>query len=256
MLKLIKYEFIKAKTLLIVSAVALGVIEVLFLLGFFLENGTLFGWGVGLFFAMMFFGLVAILIFAIKIFVSELKNKSGYMLFMLPKNGYQIVGSKILTSLIVLIIGFIVYVSLGIFNLNLVLERGGSDILYFIENLISVLDWSVLLFVFEYILEWFVMILTIYFAVTLTYTFLSNVKAKGFIAFLVYMALNTLLSTAITAVLSGKLFGMVNMELASYSQFMSEIGWYMLGLGFFVNVIFGVLMYVGTSYLVEKKLSL
>ena len=183
MLKLIKYEFIKAKTLLIVSAVALGVIEVLFLLGFFLENGTLFGWGVGLFFAMMFFGLVAILIFAIKIFVSELKNKSGYMLFMLPKNGYQIVGSKILTSLIVLIIGFIVYVSLGIFNLNLVLERGGSDILYFIENLISVLDWSVLLFVFEYILEWFVMILTIYFAVTLTYTFLSNVKAKGFIAF-------------------------------------------------------------------------
>lgn len=266
MLKLIKYEFLKAKNLLIIALATLGVIEAMFLLGYVFQDGTLLGWGGGLFLLLPFLGLLALLIFSIRIFSSDIKNKQGYMLFLTPKSAYQIVGSKILLSLGVLLGGVLLYIVLAGINISIFTENSSIDknaFSMFLDSLFAEENTEYVRFgvlaALVYVIEWFSMILTIYFSLTLTYTFMRNVKGKGILAFLIYLGITSVQGT-ISAMIMGSTFFqfLAGSEYASMEplEVINQVGYLALGIGFVIYSLIGLLMYLATSRLIEKKLSI
>ena len=77
MLKLIKYELIKQRTSKVIIGAILALLEVAFLASV----------------TFVIVGLEEIITY-----YHDLRDKSGYMLFMTPYNVYEIMGSKILTG--------------------------------------------------------------------------------------------------------------------------------------------------------------
>ena len=101
MLKLIKYELIKQKTSKVIIGAILALLEVAFLAGMLLgkEEITAIAAGMLTFLASVTFVIVGLEIIT---YYHDLRDKSGYMLFMTPYNVYEIMGSKILTGFFLL----------------------------------------------------------------------------------------------------------------------------------------------------------
>lgn len=262
MVKLLKYELIRSKNILCISLVTLLCIEVLFLFGFFFNNESALGTATTLLVFAGIGGFLAIIIYAVNRFYTDLKNKYGYMLFLTPRNAYQIVGSKVINSFLVMMIGFALYVGVVVLDISLAFnaaEESNMLVLMF-ESIFAEFDWSIWLVPLEYIIGWFNMILTIYFAIALTFTFLSNSKHKGWMAVLIYLGLNIAISTVtsaiMTPVMSNLLNSMENMEVASYTEYMASGGLAYMAGAILLELVIAVVMYFATSLLLEKKLNL
>ena len=102
MLKLIKYELIKQKTSKVIIGAILALLAVAFLAGMLLgkEEITAIAAGMLTFLASVTFVIVGLE--EIITYYHDLRDKSGYMLFMTPYNVYEIMGSKILTGFFLL----------------------------------------------------------------------------------------------------------------------------------------------------------
>ncbi len=110
MAKLIKYELIKIrKTALLMIAFATG-LQLMMLIFYFLgQKGPMrFIYGVTIFISVMF--MLVLGLSGVANFYRELKSKNSYMLYLTSRNSYQILGSKIISTLfcILLITGIMV----------------------------------------------------------------------------------------------------------------------------------------------------
>lgn len=98
MLKLIKYELIKQKTSKVIIGAILALLEVAFLAGMLLGKEEIMAIAAGM---LTFLASVTFVIVGLEEIITyyhDLRDKSGYMLFMTPYNVYEIMGSKILTG--------------------------------------------------------------------------------------------------------------------------------------------------------------
>ncbi|MBD8965235.1 MAG: hypothetical protein EGR84_01735 [Coprococcus catus] len=102
MLKLIKYELIKQRTSKVIIGAILALLEVAFLAGMLLGKEEIMAIAAGM---LTFLASVTFVIVGLEEIITyyhDLRDKSGYMLFMTPYNVYEIMGSKILTGFFLL----------------------------------------------------------------------------------------------------------------------------------------------------------
>ena len=100
MIKLMKYEFRKLRTVLLIMVGALVVLEACYLIGDRIGSYRLTGVSLGLLMALVFAVYIYILIAGMVSYARELNDKTGYMAFMTPVSPLGIVVSKLLFTIL------------------------------------------------------------------------------------------------------------------------------------------------------------
>ncbi|MCG8484835.1 MAG: hypothetical protein MJA31_16095 [Clostridia bacterium] len=186
MFDLIKYEFIKKYRMFMVVCITTIIAGIAISIRFG-ESGF-----------PLFSGLLAVGLFVlyavdiVMMYSQDINKKTGYMIFMTPNSGYAIIASKVITALLEGL-GMLVFFILAMTINGLMIFGPGElfeisfwniDIPYqqIVTNLFIILT-TALLFAIQFLL-------TIYSAITIRKSVLSNVKFKGLISFAIFLLLN------------------------------------------------------------------
>ena len=199
MSKLLKYEFRKSKnvTLAILLITVIG--EALFLVGSLAKSGSLLASGALILSLAATFGIFIMAVLSIDILHRELNTNQSYMLFLTPRNSYQILGSKILSSAISLSLLTVLFAVLAALDLLLIGAREigipaladgirsalGSTYIYMPAGLVRTIATAAAILYGS----WLFLIATAYFANILQATVLRGRKGAGWISFLLFLVL-------------------------------------------------------------------
>ena len=203
-------------------------------------------------------------------FRKELYEDRGYLTFTLPLSGNQIVGSK-------LIVAMLWFTAIGIatliYNIILGLILFGGSWVEMAREVFSMINTGVLSFGLVSIVGSILTLLLIYFSIALSRVSIRNKKIGG-IWFIVFIILNALtgyitlkISSAIPYFLSLDGFNILHYyELSILPGFNNGIGdililgsnyaAYINIVGFLSYIVFSVATFMGTGYLIEKKIDL
>ena len=240
MLKLMKYEFRKTMFSKMILLIITAVVEVAYLAGVFLkwEKGLAIGM-VGLVFCAVI-GIFYIGIESLIVFQKDLNTKRSYMLFMTPRNSYEILGAKVLEN------GISIFLTGACFGLlEAVLYIGGlQEFLDMLRQLaitinveIDVPAVTMVLTVISGLASWLMMVVTGYFAIILCATVLAGKRFSGLVSFLLYLLIGWGTGTLLDLIPE-----MANRDLR---------------LGIVLLASFGIVaaMYVVSGWIMERKLS-
>ena len=126
MLKLMKYELIKQRTSKVIIGAILALLEVAFLAGMLLGKEEIMAIAAGM---LTFLASVTFVIVGLEEIITyyhDLRDKSGYMLFMTPYNVYEIMGSKILTGFFSIAAAAIIFGIIGFADITMVCAKYGE----------------------------------------------------------------------------------------------------------------------------------
>ena len=198
MLKLMKYEFRKMRTTLLVMGLALLVLEAGYLIGDKIKDYRVTGVSLGLLTALVFAVYIYILIAGIVSYSKELNDKTGYMTFMTPVSPLGIVASKLLFTILAAVVVTALFGGAVYFDYAQQFGRLdlGADIYRELDFAFTMFTGSmggnislsrvILTLAFEagtVLIEILLILCTAYLAITLSATLLQN--KKGFIRALV-----------------------------------------------------------------------
>ena len=199
MSKLLKYEFKKSKnvTLAILLVTVIG--EALFVTGTIAGAIPLTSSGALILALAATFGIFIMAVQSIDILHRELNTNQSYMLFLTPKNSYQILGSKILANAISLSLLTVLFAVLAALDLLLIgirevgmpvpadgIRRAlGSAYLYMPTGVGKTIATTAAIAYGS----WLFLIVTAYFADILQATVLRGRKGAGWISFLLFLVL-------------------------------------------------------------------
>lgn len=186
MVKLLKYEMKKQQTSRMVIGSILLVCVLGFALGMLLGREKLAAVSLAVMMMATFFVVFYVGIESILVLNRDLKTKQSYMLWMVPKSIWEILGSKFLAAILQMLIVFVMYVAVGLICILVTLQHTGhlSDLFkmiwqageLYIDGLPSIIWGSA-----EIFLGWTVVILS--------RTLLLNAKYSGFLAVVVFFAI-------------------------------------------------------------------
>ena len=207
MLKLMKYEFRKMRTTLLIMLAALAALEAGYVIGDKLHDYRVVGVSLGLLTALVFAVYVYILIAGIVSYSRELNDKTGYMTFMTPVSPLGVVSSKLLFTILAAVAATALFG--GAVYLNYAHQFSQIDLG---EDVYKQLDFTFTLFTgsmggnvsltrviltlaFEagtVLIEILLLMCTAYLAITLSATLLYNKKGfvRVLVSFLLFAALN------------------------------------------------------------------
>lgn len=196
MLNLIKYEFLRKQKQIIMFFSILVFLELGILFGIY-KGGQWAALSIAFIFVMLSSSVLVVFIDTLRSYSVDLNEKQGYSLFLTPTNGYKIIGSKAIVSLIEL--AFVVLVVFGLMVINFEVTKSlyydsvselTSIIIDFVksQNIIPTIGQTSLL-VITSTLEWFSVIMIAILAMTLRKTILSNSKIGWFISFVFFIAI-------------------------------------------------------------------
>lgn len=249
MLQLMKYEFRKTMFSKIILLVITAVAEVAYLLGIFLKWDKVMVVGV---LGLTLCGIIGIFYIGIEsllIFQKDLNTKQSYMLFLTPRNSYQILGAKVLENGISIFLTGAFYAALAAIDFTVgVLYIGGMkeflDFLSMAADYISleinVTPQQLLMVLGSGLASWLMMIVIGNLAITLSATVFAGKKFSGIVSFILYMVL----SWAAGSVLEW-------MTTFSESMSLQTVFAVVIAGAFIISA----LMYVVTGWIMEKKLS-
>ncbi len=210
MLKLMKYELYRRKTLLI---------SILLIL-VFLQIGVMFGisaagnWyilSIAFAFIILIGGLLFPFIDTVSNYYSDYKNKHGYMLFLTPNSGHKIIGAKALFAFIELVIMLVLI--FAAFRLSFVLLENAfpaelNGILNGMKveiqselNIENFTFWSLSPFLIIVALQYFNNIMIAILSITIGKTILSNMNFNWLFALLIYFAMSAIVQFVNTGAL-------------------------------------------------------
>ena len=249
MLKLIKYELIKQRTSKVIIGAILAVLEIVFLVSMLAGKMeiTVIAAGMLVFLAAITFVIVGLE--EIITYYHDLRDKSGYMLFMTPYNVYTIMGSKILTGFVSIVAAVIVFGIVGFADVTLVFAKYGELQTLFTQmrEFIS-FSWQVdidaaltISSIVQTVFGWVGMVTSAFLAITLCITIFSGMRAKGLISFVIYCVLNVL-------------FSVVMIQIANWIDFSTATT--LMAYMAVLDVLFAGACYAATGYLLNKELSL
>ena len=269
----LKYEIKKSRFMMLIVGIIIGGLEIAYLIGFFgfkfAQNEKLNDiftsiWALStvLLIVAACCSMLAGALYSVLLYNSDIRKKSGYMLFLTPTPTWQWILAKILMGLLATAVLVVVFAVLGIADILLFIPEL-DDTSFIGQLLIPLRDMifdnvgSVSLFLLNLILQIVVMITTIYLAIAMSKTLLGNKKIGSFVAFVFWIALE-ILQSAISS-----LFALLSNGLFSISINMSEDGLvynldtaipYLLA-AMALNLIFAGVCYGITTYLTDKKMS-
>lgn len=255
MLKLIKYELVK-KYKLALAALIISVSLNIFLI----TKGA-----AGSFMFLSFFPMVMAIIYIgdiIKMYSDDLNKKSGYMLFMTPNSGYEIIVSKLITAVIegltilliyfiyILINGaYIIYVSGADINFNEILNAVNS----LVSGNFGFNLGHIFMFLLTALLFLISFITTAYTAMTIRKSIFSEIKFGGVLSFLIFILLNF----AISKVSSG-VFNILTPYYNTYTMSQptaTELVYIMMPINIW-SVAQSIILTLCSGYLLENKINL
>ena len=124
--KLMKYEFRKQLMSKIIILAVGAVLEILFVLGLFLEKEKWLGTATGLPMTTAFIGLFYLSFESVVTFSNDLRTKQSYMLFLTPRNMFQVVGAKIVVTVIQIFGAGLLFTLIAIGDVALVCSKYGK----------------------------------------------------------------------------------------------------------------------------------
>ena len=248
MFNLFKYEFRKTwfSKLIVLALTALA--ECVFLIGFFRENDTNTGIGIALLAGVGIFGLVYIGIDSMLVLQKDLNTKQSYMLFMTPNNSFKILGSKVIENSISILIAAAFFAALAYLDIQMMFNKYGSQQLGFLDLFKmmlaeigipeEILSFSTLFTFFaSLVVNWLATVVTAFLAIVLSATILAGKKLSPLLSFAFFIVLNVLMSQILQRFTK-------TMDIIP-SMRVSILG----------SLIFAVLWYFITAWIMEKKLS-
>lgn len=266
MLKLLKYEFIKKSKLLLILLIT----AILANIGLGIAYGEN---GIGMFLVLSPLVLGIIYLYElIKTYSDDLNKKTGYMLFMTPNSGYKIIGSKLIT---IILVGFIFFTSYMIFvltNLSIIAYKMVGDfsliadgINQLIEGLNMIINGTlgisigdlILIFIVG-IVSSIVFVLTVYAAITIRKSIFSNTKFGGILSFIIFVIINVIYSKLGDLVGNLFKFESITNEISSnvIVTYPSSMMFELFAVLIVFNCIIASLLMLGSGYLIEKKINL
>lgn len=270
MVKLLKYELLKNKILIIIFFAALCFIEVMFLSGTYLQMNLdnppdAIGWLVNLIYIIGIIGYasmlpvagIIILVFSINSFTFDISKRQGYTIFLTPNSPRMIIGSKLIISLVAAASLSIFFILTAILNFNVLkdqfAENGG-----FIEITFSGISeimkdggfLNIITGLLAIIAQATYTLLAIYFSVAISHTMLKNTKARGTLSFFLYLIFTGFISGIIVAVSTP-----IVMSLGNDVTAIQETNVLFLT-GFVLYSGIATALFFATSALIEKKLSM
>lgn len=270
MFNLIKYEFIKTKNMLIAAVAILVILELGFIIsglsglyGFFLVMSMLIVF-------YLIFMIIAPLAYTIHLYDMDIshKHKNGYMLFMTPKNSFRIIGSKLISGIIIVVIS--VFAVIGVFladikmSVNFVKIPSDFNVFSeFADDVSLTSDVFSLFGIMEFmngILSYTALLSELYFVKMLNdAVFYNKFKFGVLISTFVFLVINAVSGYVVPAI-SAK-FSFKIGETAS-SMNLSEIfilasgGYGGVAVSIIYSLIISVVLYIASCRICEKKLSL
>lgn len=139
MFNLLKYEFRKSLTALLIMLGVTAALEGYFLYGVYInpEDGWHAASAASLLMLMTFAMSIFVLIRGVTSYSGELKSRSAYLIFMTPHSTLKIVASKFLFTFVLGILAVAVYGALGMLDIVLLLDKFGE-----LEEVISAINES------------------------------------------------------------------------------------------------------------------
>lgn len=125
MVKLLKYEMKKQQTSRMVIGSILLVCVLGFALGMLLGREKLAAVSLAVMMLATFFVVFYVGIESILVLNRDLKTKQSYMLWMIPKSIWEILGSKFLAAILQMLIVFVMYVAVGLICILVTLQHTG-----------------------------------------------------------------------------------------------------------------------------------
>lgn len=269
----LKYEIKKSRFMMLIVGIIIGGLEIAYLIGFFgfkfAQNEKLNDiftsiWALStvLLIVAACCSMLAGALYSVLLYNSDIRKKSGYMLFLTPTPTWQWILAKILMGLLATAVLVVVFAVLGIADILLFIPEL-DDTSFIGQLLIPLRDMffdnigTMVLFLLNMILQIVVMITTIYLAISMSKTLLSNKKIGTFVAFVFWIALE-ILQSAISS-----LFTLLSNGLFSISIDMSENGLVynldtavpFLLAAMALNLVFAGVCYGVTVHLTDKKMS-
>ncbi|WP_026881772.1 hypothetical protein [Clostridium akagii] len=206
---------------------------------------------------------VVLFIWSISIFSQDIYDDKGYLTFTLPKSGYSIIASKlIVTCIFYIIIEIISVLSMYYYGSRLgdigkALDTSGIRIN--VGACILIILWSVLIGTALNFIK-------IYFAITITRLSILKKKLGKFMAFVSYVILSIIygiitwgLEKIFPQDFYIKLFTSVSGSIGTLQSGNTDVitkGFPVNTANFVFSIILCVVLFIATSYLVEKKIDL
>lgn len=276
MLKLLKYEFRKAQTALIILLSATAGLEAYFLASLYTRQEVPLM--ISCFLLVLATYAVAVFAFirGVTAYSGEMKSRSAYLIFMTPNSGLKIMASKYLYTFLNGLLFSALYLALGVMDMGLLLGEMG-DIQEFIATLKEALMEmgfgvrfdQIALAVIAFGLYFFLQVLSLislaYMAITLSHTLFRDKKWRWLASVALFMLLYWLLGR-ISGLLPNVYEEMAYVEPALSVQIQETYG-YTTGLGL-TDVLVALLPQAGVSlavillslfgcaWMLDKKVSL
>jgi hypothetical protein len=249
MLKLMKYEFRKQAFSKLVILALIGLFEIVFFYGVIRDNQNIIATVAGLLTLFTMGALFFLAFESIITYSNDLKQKCSYMLFLTPNTSYSIVGAKVLTAGIQIILAGVAFFALFVIDGGVLIAKYDSIanvkkiILQMFDQFFNLrIEFSDLVAtVCVVVANWISIITLAFFSITLSTTFLANKKYKGIVSFIIFMALNYLY---------GKVSHLILGDMTDLSKVSTIFMWQTL-----ITVVFIFLTYIGTAWMLEKKVS-
>lgn len=224
---------------------------------------------------VLFGAFIVLLFYLINSFRKELYEDRGYLTFTLPLTGNQIVGSKMIIAIMWSgVVGFVTVAYNAILYLILFSNEYMNEIA---SGILAEININFFVALFISLVSSIVTILIIYFSISLSKVSIKNKKIGGFwfILFLIisgaanyitnllgnilpyYLNLETLKIATIGNVQEALNAGMFQFSFGmNNSAFSAVFPGYLNIPSFIGQILFGVLFFIGTGYLLEKRIEL
>ena len=260
MLKLMKYEFRKLRTTLLILLGSAAALEVGFLAGQAMKKTTMMTVCLGLITFLTFLVYAYILLAGMASYSRELKEKSGYLIFMTPVTPLGVVISKLLFTTLAAVAATVLFGGIAYLDFRMLFERMHFDarltqqintLLRFglkadagIEQILGMAAFYTVTVLVEILST----MCTAYLAITLSATLLQN--KKGFLRALISLVLFVALNWGLGWLTQNLVYSRVALD----TPFQEMTGPLAVSVG--MNAVFCALFAGASAWLLDKKVNL
>jgi len=203
MLKLIKYEYRRNLTSIVIMLSAILLLQAFFLYSIVRKDVNLVIPACVLLFIAASICVLGMMIYSVALYSRELGAKTSYLTFMTPNPAVKILAAKLLSALILGIFYAVILGSFAAWDFGLLAKTFPEIQLVqvmmeqFFNQLANMELTTILTTIaamgIEFLINFFTFVVVAYLAITLSATALQNKKFKGLVTFLIFVAFMTAL---------------------------------------------------------------
>lgn len=249
--KLLKYEMRKTWMMKLIIFGITAVLELAFVATLYLQSGNdheeLLATLVLLLMFMAIGGVILIGVQSVMTLHRDMNTKQGYMLYLTPRNSFQILGAKMLENGISLVLAGTFFFLLGLLDVTLLFSKLGrlealwdmaQQFMSALNSQIQLNTEGVLCLVVDLLVSWLATVSIAYLADIISSALLNGKRFNGLVTFVLFILLSMLLSRI------QRLFVGQGMYLST--QMLAQAA---------VALVYSAIMYVASAFTMEKYLS-